>query len=69
MNLLIRERADLVDSPDDYKKQIEIADGWIQKALDTKKIKAARAADHRRHHGRAGEVSDMGRWTRTIHCK
>ena len=44
LNLLIRERADLLDSSDDYKKQVEIADGWLQKALDTKKIKAARAA-------------------------
>jgi tetratricopeptide (TPR) repeat protein len=44
LNLLTRERADLVDSQDEYKKQVEIADGWLQKALDTKKIKAARAA-------------------------
>lgn len=43
MNLLIRERADLLDSPEEYAKQIEIADGWLQKALDTKKIKAERA--------------------------
>jgi Tfp pilus assembly protein PilF len=42
LNLLIRERADLLDNSDDYKKQIEIADGWVQKALDTKKAKAAR---------------------------
>src|SRR5579863_4327297 len=42
MNLLVREKADLVDNPDDYKQQIQIADGWIQKALDTKKAKAAR---------------------------
>jgi tetratricopeptide (TPR) repeat protein len=42
MNLLVRERADLLDSPADYKQQIEAADGWLQKALDTKKIKAAR---------------------------
>lgn len=42
MNLLIRERADLADTPEDYKKQIEIADNWVQKALETKKIKAAR---------------------------
>jgi len=42
MNLLIRERADLADSPDQYKKDIETADGWVQKALETKKIKAAR---------------------------
>jgi len=45
LNLLIRGRADLLDSPDEYKKQQEIADGWLQKALDTKKIKAARAAE------------------------
>ena len=42
MNLLVRERADLLDSGDEYKKQIEVADNWLQKALDTKKIKAAR---------------------------
>jgi len=42
MNLLIRERADLVESPDEYKKQIEVADSWVQKALDTKKLKASR---------------------------
>jgi tetratricopeptide (TPR) repeat protein len=44
MNLLIRERADLADSADQYKKDIEVADNWVQKALDTKKIKAERAA-------------------------
>jgi tetratricopeptide (TPR) repeat protein len=42
MNLLVRERADLVDNPDEYKKEVEVADSWVQKALDTKKIKAAR---------------------------
>jgi tetratricopeptide (TPR) repeat protein len=42
MNLLIRERADLLDSPEEYKKQIEVADAWVQKNLDTKKAKAAR---------------------------
>jgi len=42
LNLLIRERADLSDSPEEYKKQVEIADNWVQKALDTKKMKAAR---------------------------
>jgi len=42
LNLLIREKADLLDTPDEYKQQIQIADGWIQKALDTKKAKQAR---------------------------
>lgn len=43
MNLLYRERADLADSVADYKKEVDIADDWIQKALDTRKIKAERA--------------------------
>jgi len=42
MNLLVRERADLDDTPDDYKKDIETADNWVQKTLQTKKIKAER---------------------------
>jgi tetratricopeptide (TPR) repeat protein len=36
-NLLIRERADLSDSKDDYEKQLKIADGWVDKALAKKK--------------------------------
>jgi tetratricopeptide (TPR) repeat protein len=44
MNLLIRERADLSDAEDEYKKDIATADTWVQKALDTKKMKAAKAA-------------------------
>jgi Tfp pilus assembly protein PilF len=43
-NLLIRERADLMDTPEEYRKQIEIADNWVQKALATKKIKAEKKA-------------------------
>ena len=46
MNLLIRERADLADTPEEYKKDVEIADNWVQKALETKKIKAERAAQN-----------------------
>ncbi|MDX1979908.1 MAG: hypothetical protein SFV51_06550 [Bryobacteraceae bacterium] len=45
MNLLIRERADLADDAAGYKKDVEAADEWVQKALQTKKIKAARAAE------------------------
>jgi len=41
MNLLIRERADLADSPEQYRREIKEADEWVQKALDTKKAKAA----------------------------
>ncbi len=42
MNLLIRERADLAESPDAYRKDVEVADDWVSKALETKKIKASR---------------------------
>jgi tetratricopeptide (TPR) repeat protein len=41
LNLLIRERADLAENPDDYKKDIATADDWVAKALEAKKIKAA----------------------------
>lgn len=43
MNLLIRERADLADDKDAYKKQVDEADSWLQKALDTKKLKQEKA--------------------------
>ena len=43
LNLLIRERADLADTPEEYNKEVEIADNWVQKALETKKLKAERA--------------------------
>lgn len=42
LNLLIRERADLADTPEEYKKDIATADNWVQKALEAKKIKAER---------------------------
>ena len=45
MNLLIREKADLDDSPEQYKIDTDTADKWVQKALDTKKAKAKKAAD------------------------
>jgi tetratricopeptide (TPR) repeat protein len=42
LNLLIRERADLAESPEEYRTQTKTADDWVQKALETKKKKAAR---------------------------
>lgn len=39
-NLLIRERADLAESKDEYAQQVKVADDWVAKALATKKIKA-----------------------------
>lgn len=44
MNLLIRERADLADTPQQYKRDIEIAENWVDKTMETKKRKAAAAA-------------------------
>ena len=43
INLLIRERADLLDSKDEYNKQVAEADGYLQRALDAKKAKAMAA--------------------------
>jgi len=43
LNLLHRERADLASSSDEYKADIDKADGWVQKTLETKKIKQAEA--------------------------
>lgn len=45
MNLLIREKADLADNSEDYRKLVETADDWVSKALETKKIKASRPAN------------------------
>ena len=42
VNLLTRERADLVDTQEEYKKEIDVADNWIQKAMAAKKAKAER---------------------------
>ena len=39
-NLLVRERADLTDSQEDYEQHTKIADDWVQKALVKKKEKA-----------------------------
>jgi len=39
-NLLVRERADLADTKEEYEKQTKVADDWVQKALATKKAKA-----------------------------
>jgi hypothetical protein len=44
MNLLIRERADLADTPQEYKRDIEIADNWVARTMETKKKKAEAAA-------------------------
>ena len=43
LNLLIRERADLRDTAQQYKQDVQEADSWVQHALDTKKQKAQSA--------------------------
>ena len=44
MNLFIRERADLRDTQEEYLRDTAEADQWVQKALDTKRMKAAQNA-------------------------
>ena len=57
MNLLIRYRADLDDTQEEYKKDIDLADSFIQKALATKKIKNERQAKA----GGGGITNDMAK--------
>lgn len=45
MNLLIRYRADLQDTKDQYTADIKDADMWMNKALETTKAKAAKKAE------------------------
>ena len=40
LNLLIRERADLADSPEQYRNETATADDWVQKALAAKGMQA-----------------------------
>jgi tetratricopeptide (TPR) repeat protein len=40
LNLLHRERADLAENPEEYKRDIDEADKWLQAALDTRKARA-----------------------------
>ncbi len=44
MNLLIRYRADLDDTKEEFVKDSKEADDWVQKSLETTKIKAERKA-------------------------
>lgn len=41
MNLLIREGADLRDTLEEYRRDVQAADGWVQKALETKRARSA----------------------------
>ena len=38
-NLLIREKADLADTKEEYEQQKKIADDWVEKTMATKKMK------------------------------
>jgi len=44
LNLMLRQPADYQDDKAAYEKDIAEADQWLQKYLDTKKIKAEREA-------------------------
>ncbi len=48
VNLLYRERADLADSAEAYKKDTEEADSWVDKTLATKKLKQEKEAPGKR---------------------
>ena len=57
-NLLIRERADLMDTPEQYKKEVDIADDWVQKTIATKKRKAEKKAQQQ---NAGGIVNDQAK--------
>ncbi len=40
LNLLYRERADLSETQQEYNQDIQSANNWLQKALDTRKVRA-----------------------------
>ena len=44
LNLLYRERADLRDTPEEYREDIKKADEWLQKAIDTRRQKSGSVA-------------------------
>jgi tetratricopeptide (TPR) repeat protein len=44
VNLLYRERADLEETAAAYKKDWDVANEWVNKSLETKKAKAAKAS-------------------------
>jgi len=41
LNLFIRERADLLSTPEEYRRDIELADQWVHKAIAAKKSGAS----------------------------
>jgi TonB family protein len=45
MNLLIRERADLRDTPEEYQRDISQANDWVDKAMQVKRSKAAQKTE------------------------
>ncbi|MGA8027202.1 MAG: tetratricopeptide repeat protein [Bryobacteraceae bacterium] len=53
MNLLLRKKADIEDSPDASKADIAQAEDWSNKSVDMKRIKAARPATKKT--GEAGQ--------------
>ena len=44
MNLLVRERASLDDTQEEYEKDVALADEWVQKSLEAKKAMAGEKA-------------------------
>jgi len=42
LNLLIRYRADLLDTAEEYKQQVDIAGNWVTKSMETKKANVAK---------------------------
>ena len=53
-NLLVRERADLMDNREQWEKQIKVADDWFQKTVETRKRRQEKKGE-----GAGGIVADQ----------
>ncbi len=56
-NLLIRERAYMADTKEEYDQQVKIAEAWIDKAMATKKAKEEKKAAKQASGGIVAEPS------------
>ena len=69
INLLLRKKADLEDTPDAAKADIAQAEDFSNKSIDTKKMKAARPAKKKRVRPRISNLilqPQIGALTETV---
>lgn len=60
LNLLYRERADLSETPEEYQRDVATADEWLQKAMETRRSKAAAASTPSNEHHPPARIAYTG---------